>query len=199
MVVLSSTSGPIVRLSWKYIPVVMLSSAMMLAWAVLWLNLNRRSYPTWWLYPAEELRKIAFPGSELGAYWRRYKSYRKQRKSFVFNRAFNGQDTGITKPQSRMIGPSKDEHPTKGERAPPRGESATAMVGVIRPHGPPSQTLHLLFLRQRIFSLNKCRRGRTHNRAWPGELGAAGISEWPGPDAFILAWSASCDITSYRY
>ncbi|CAO1613583.1 unnamed protein product [Parajaminaea phylloscopi] len=76
---LSATSMPIVRLGWYYIPVVMLSSALMLAWAFIWLNLGRRCYPTWWLYPPEDVRKAAFPGPELGAYWRKYQGRRRRR------------------------------------------------------------------------------------------------------------------------
>lgn len=51
----------------------------MLIWAVLWLNLGRRSYPAWWFFPPEEVRKAAFPGPELGLYMQKLKKRRRQK------------------------------------------------------------------------------------------------------------------------
>ncbi|SOV03809.1 uncharacterized protein UDID_03617 [Ustilago sp. UG-2017a] len=49
---LASTSPPVVRLGWRYLPVVLLSSVIMEVWALLWMNLGRAKYPHYWLWPA---------------------------------------------------------------------------------------------------------------------------------------------------
>ncbi|PWN27682.1 hypothetical protein BDZ90DRAFT_232091 [Jaminaea rosea] len=77
--VLAVTSPPIVHLGWRYVPVVMLTAAIMLVWAFLWINLGRRSWPVWWLFPPEDVRKATFPGPELGVYGRKAReAYRRR-------------------------------------------------------------------------------------------------------------------------
>lgn len=78
--VLAATSPPIVHLGWRYIPVVMLTCAIMLVWAYIWINLGRRSWPTWWFFPPEDVRKATFPGPELGVYTRKAKQAYKDRQ-----------------------------------------------------------------------------------------------------------------------
>ena len=71
--VLAATSPPVTSLGWHYIPVVMLSAAVMVVWAWIWMNLGRKSYPEWWFFPPEKVRKTAFPGPELGGFYRKAK------------------------------------------------------------------------------------------------------------------------------
>jgi CBS-domain-containing membrane protein len=49
----AATDPVIVRLSWHYIPVVLASSAIMLAWALVINNVGRRRYPMYWWSPGE--------------------------------------------------------------------------------------------------------------------------------------------------
>lgn len=77
---LAATSPPIVHLGWRYIPVVMLTCAIMLVWAYIWINLGRRSWPTWWFFPPEDVRKATFPGPELGVYTRKAKQAYRERQ-----------------------------------------------------------------------------------------------------------------------
>jgi hypothetical protein len=42
----------VVRLSWRYIPVIISSTAIMFGWAMLVNNLGRRRYPQYWWTPA---------------------------------------------------------------------------------------------------------------------------------------------------
>lgn len=77
--VLAATSPPVASLGWRYIPVVMLSAAVMVVWAVIWMNLGRKSYPDWWFFPPEKVRKTAFPGPELGAIVRKVKERSQSR------------------------------------------------------------------------------------------------------------------------
>lgn len=48
---LGATSPPVVRLGWRYLPVVLLSSVIMEVWAMLWMNLGRAKYPHYWFWP----------------------------------------------------------------------------------------------------------------------------------------------------
>ncbi|KDN53455.1 hypothetical protein K437DRAFT_218998 [Tilletiaria anomala UBC 951] len=45
---LAATSAPVEHLGWRYIVVVMISSGVMLVWALLWMNLGSKRYPTQW-------------------------------------------------------------------------------------------------------------------------------------------------------
>ncbi|CBQ72754.1 conserved hypothetical protein [Sporisorium reilianum SRZ2] len=62
---LAATSPPVVRLGWHYLPVVLLSSVIMVAWAMVWMNLGRARYPHYWFWPMghpnDQLR-VKFPG-----------------------------------------------------------------------------------------------------------------------------------------
>ncbi|KAJ1023549.1 hypothetical protein NDA16_003166 [Ustilago loliicola] len=49
---LAATSPPVIKLGWRYLPVVLLSSVIMEVWAMLWMNLGRAKYPHYWLWPA---------------------------------------------------------------------------------------------------------------------------------------------------
>ena len=49
---LASTGPPVVKLGWRYLPVVLLSSVIMEVWVLLWMNLGRVKYPHYWLQPA---------------------------------------------------------------------------------------------------------------------------------------------------
>jgi CBS-domain-containing membrane protein len=53
----AATDPVIVALSWHYIPVVLISSAVMLGWALLINNLGRRRYPMYWWNPGETFLK----------------------------------------------------------------------------------------------------------------------------------------------
>lgn len=48
---LAATNQACYDLGWHYIPVVLLSSVIMLVWALLWMNLGRRRWPQWWWSP----------------------------------------------------------------------------------------------------------------------------------------------------
>ncbi|TKY86223.1 hypothetical protein EX895_005048 [Sporisorium graminicola] len=48
---LAATSPPVIKLGWHYLPVVLLSSVIMVAWAMLWMNLGRAKYPVYWFCP----------------------------------------------------------------------------------------------------------------------------------------------------
>ncbi|CAO1617110.1 unnamed protein product [Sympodiomycopsis kandeliae] len=76
--VLAATSPQIIRLGWRFIPIVMLSSAVMLVWACIWMNMGRKSYPDWWLIPPESIRQSFAPGPGLAPIVRRLKP--KKRK-----------------------------------------------------------------------------------------------------------------------
>ena len=49
----AATDPVIVALSWHYIPIVLVSSAVMLGWALVINNLGRRRYPMYWWSPGE--------------------------------------------------------------------------------------------------------------------------------------------------
>lgn len=49
----AATDPAVARLSWRYIPVVLVSSATMLAWALVINNVGRRRYPMYWWSPGE--------------------------------------------------------------------------------------------------------------------------------------------------
>jgi hypothetical protein len=49
----AATDPVIVALSWHYVPVVLVSSAVMLGWALVINNLGRRRYPMYWWNPGE--------------------------------------------------------------------------------------------------------------------------------------------------
>jgi CBS-domain-containing membrane protein len=57
---LPATSAEIWRLSWYFLPVVLLSSAMLLVCALLFNNLQRR-YPAFWIAPAPAPAKTVVP------------------------------------------------------------------------------------------------------------------------------------------
>lgn len=64
---LGATSPPVVRLGWRYLPVVLLSSVIMEVWAMLWMNLGRAKYPHFWFWPAGHPNdrrdfRVRFPG-----------------------------------------------------------------------------------------------------------------------------------------
>ncbi|PWY97650.1 hypothetical protein BCV70DRAFT_202703 [Testicularia cyperi] len=68
---LGATSPPVIKLGWRYIPVVLLSSVIMEAWAMLWMNLGRAKYPHFWLWPPGHPNdqrdfRIRFPGFQAG-------------------------------------------------------------------------------------------------------------------------------------
>ncbi|PWN39678.1 hypothetical protein IE81DRAFT_326275 [Ceraceosorus guamensis] len=42
---LAATSPPITKLGWRYLVVVLISSGIMLSWALFWMNLGRQAYP----------------------------------------------------------------------------------------------------------------------------------------------------------
>jgi 4-amino-4-deoxy-L-arabinose transferase-like glycosyltransferase len=79
----AATDPVIVALSWHYIPVVLVSSAVMLGWALVINNLGRRRYPMYWWSPGvrfleavekevkhlkeEERNRHAFYGRDVGA------------------------------------------------------------------------------------------------------------------------------------
>ncbi|MCO5549686.1 hypothetical protein L7F22_003159 [Adiantum nelumboides] len=50
--VLCATNPEVSRLGWKVLPVVLLSSVLMLVWNLIWMNLGRRKYPNEWMIPA---------------------------------------------------------------------------------------------------------------------------------------------------
>ncbi|PWN37760.1 HPP-domain-containing protein [Meira miltonrushii] len=50
--VLCATNPEVSRLGWKVLPVVLLSSMLMLTWNLIWMNLGRRKYPTSWMVAA---------------------------------------------------------------------------------------------------------------------------------------------------
>lgn len=50
--VLCATNPEVSRLGWKVLPVVLLSSVLMLVWNLIWMNLGRRKYPNQWMVPA---------------------------------------------------------------------------------------------------------------------------------------------------
>jgi CBS-domain-containing membrane protein len=51
----AATDPVIVTLSWHYIPVVLVSSVVMLAWALVINNVGRRRYPMYWWSPGKTL------------------------------------------------------------------------------------------------------------------------------------------------
>lgn len=51
---LGATSPPVIKLGWKYLPVVLLSGVIMQVWAMLWMNLGRARYPAFWLWPPSQ-------------------------------------------------------------------------------------------------------------------------------------------------
>lgn len=51
---LGATSPPVIRLGWNYLPIILLSSVIMEVWAMLWMNLGRARYPTFWLWQPEQ-------------------------------------------------------------------------------------------------------------------------------------------------
>jgi hypothetical protein len=55
----AATDPVIVALSWHYIPVVLVSSAVMLGWALVINNLGRRRYPVYWWSPGERFLEAA--------------------------------------------------------------------------------------------------------------------------------------------
>ena len=59
---LAATSPPVVRLGWHYLPVVLLSCVIMLSWAMLWMNLGRARYPTFWIEPSATKVSLASLG-----------------------------------------------------------------------------------------------------------------------------------------
>lgn len=50
--VLCATNPEVSRLGWKVLPVVLLSSVLMLVWNLIWMNLGRRKYPNSWMVAA---------------------------------------------------------------------------------------------------------------------------------------------------
>lgn len=54
----------IVALSWRYLPTVLVSSLIMLGWALIVNNLGRRRYPIYWWSPESMLVREAVNGSE---------------------------------------------------------------------------------------------------------------------------------------
>ncbi|GAC72069.1 hypothetical protein L1887_53611 [Cichorium endivia] len=66
---LAATSPPVIKLGWRYLPVVLLSSVIMTVWAMLWMNLGRARYPHYWLWPVGHPNdqrdfRVKFPGFE---------------------------------------------------------------------------------------------------------------------------------------
>lgn len=64
---LAATSPPVIKLGWHYLPVILLSSVIMVAWAMVWMNLGRARYPHYWLWPAGHPNnqrdfRVKFPG-----------------------------------------------------------------------------------------------------------------------------------------
>lgn len=64
---LAATSPPVIKLGWRYLPVVLLSAVIMEAWAMVWMNLGRAKYPHYWLWPAghkydQRDFRVKFPG-----------------------------------------------------------------------------------------------------------------------------------------
>ncbi|KAJ9480322.1 hypothetical protein PHBOTO_003539 [Pseudozyma hubeiensis] len=64
---LAATSPPVIKLGWHYLPVVLLSSVIMVAWAMVWMNLGRSRYPHYWLWPVGHPNdrrdfRVKFPG-----------------------------------------------------------------------------------------------------------------------------------------
>ncbi|EPQ32277.1 uncharacterized protein PFL1_00474 [Pseudozyma flocculosa PF-1] len=59
---LITTSPPVIRLGWKYLPVILLSSVIMVTWAMLWMNLGRAKYPTFWIEPSNKAVTLASLG-----------------------------------------------------------------------------------------------------------------------------------------
>jgi hypothetical protein len=47
----AAVSAPAVDLSWRYVPVVLVSCLIMLGWALLINNVGRRRYPAYWWAP----------------------------------------------------------------------------------------------------------------------------------------------------
>jgi hypothetical protein len=54
----AATDPVIVTLSWRFIPIVMASSALMLGWALVINNLGRRRYPMYWWTPGERFVEV---------------------------------------------------------------------------------------------------------------------------------------------
>ena len=64
---LAATSPPVVKLGWHYLPVVLLSSVIMVVWAMVWMNLGRARYPQYWFWPPGHPNdqrdfRVRFPG-----------------------------------------------------------------------------------------------------------------------------------------
>ena len=64
---LAATSPPVIKLGWRYLPVVLLSCVIMEVWAMLWMNLGRARYPHYWFWPLghpydQRDFRVKFPG-----------------------------------------------------------------------------------------------------------------------------------------
>ncbi|SPO27016.1 uncharacterized protein UTRI_10478_B [Ustilago trichophora] len=64
---LAATSPPVIKLGWRYLPVILLSSVIMEVWAMLWMNLGRARYPHYWFWPLghpydQRDFRVKFPG-----------------------------------------------------------------------------------------------------------------------------------------
>ncbi len=67
---LAATSPPVIRLGWRYLPVVLLTAVIMEVWAMLWMNLGRAKYPHFWFWPPghpndQREFKVKFPGFQV--------------------------------------------------------------------------------------------------------------------------------------
>lgn len=60
----AAVESQVVRLSWRYLPVVLASSLIMLGWALIINNLGRRRYPQFWWAPGETFVRRSAPESE---------------------------------------------------------------------------------------------------------------------------------------
>ncbi|KAH8090259.1 HPP family-domain-containing protein [Filobasidium floriforme] len=56
----AATQGGAIMMSWRYIYVVMVSACLELGWALVWNNLGRRRYPTYWISPSSTLGARTF-------------------------------------------------------------------------------------------------------------------------------------------
>ncbi len=114
---LAATTPAVERLSWRYLVIVLISSGIMLAWAMLWLNLGRKRYPTQWA-PAQGPNSAWDIYRRAAAMWRG----RAERKR-------EGSDKGdVEKQEQTPSSSSNDTH------VPP--SSATAQAPHVQAGGP---------------------------------------------------------------
>jgi len=108
---LAATSTPIVQLGWHYLPVVMISSAIMVAWACFWMNLGRARYPHNWVPPETPARQHSVFG--VLDSWRRHRRERREKREQAEKGSGTTQDTPRTDESAPESAPQKPQRGTQ--------------------------------------------------------------------------------------